>query len=155
MTTQAQAAVVNAKEELGIPLTYKEAGLTGKFSNQVTKRQEIKGRMEDLKAQLDTLNGEIEVEMARNNLKLVSCGQYRVNLVESSSSTLSKEKLVEAGVPAETILACTVTKEYAYVQVTDTQKRKTAARERKAGVTNIHKAQVQKRIAARKSRGGR
>ena len=135
--TNAQAATVAAKEELGIVPSFKDAGISNKIVKRVEDRQRIKTQMDALKQELDDLNGEITVELAKAGATVVMVGRYRVNLVASSNSTLNKEKLLEAGVPAETIVECTVTKNYEYVQVTDTEKGKVTRKEKKLGVKSI------------------
>ena len=62
--------------------------------------------------------------LADSEAKTVMSGELRVTLAQNPGrSTLSKEKLLEAGVSAQTIAACTVAgKPYSYVLVSEAKK---------------------------------
>lgn len=139
MATQSQVHTAAAQKELGIVPDYRTAGVSKKIVAAAMKQVAVNTQIKKLKAELDDLNGEIGVEMAKAGASAVMVGVYRVNLIDSSNSTLNKEKLLECGVPAETIVECTVKTAYSYVTVTDTEKAAIGRKEKKAGVKPISK----------------
>jgi hypothetical protein len=108
-----------ANMEVPVP-KFNEVGLGEDFALLISQRQVKKDKLEALKAEVEEMNGRISVALAEKNVKCVSVDDvWRVTLVDTrSASKLSKEKLLEAGVPAETIVACTVEgKPYTTVQI--------------------------------------
>jgi hypothetical protein len=133
--TQAQAL----EQLTGEAVSWKIAGLPPKFRSQILHRQDIHDQIKELEAKKKELDDAITLTMAQHDLKGVFVDSYRASLIESSRSTLSKEKLLEAGVEAEIILGATVTSHYSFLRVDDTEKGKAARKEKASGVTPIRK----------------
>jgi|SRR6267142_5272113 len=79
-------------------------------ANEVKKQAEAESKR---------LNGELQVMWADVDAKTVMDEGARVTLVQSSSSHISKEKLLEAGVLATVIRDCTKISSYSFVKVTE------------------------------------
>lgn len=90
----------------------KFAQLVGELraANEVKKQAEDESRR---------LNKELQSMWADVEAKTVVEDGCKVTLVSSSNSTISKEKLLEAGVLASIIRDCTNTVNYQFVKVTE------------------------------------
>ena len=126
--TQAQREEVQAKEELGIIPSSEE--VFGKraatFDNIVEERTQMKAVMKGLEEELKVLDKKIETYLADTETKTVMSNGAKVTQVTNAGqSKLSKELLLEAGVPATTIASCTVAgKPFSYVLVTSAKAQK-------------------------------
>lgn len=139
MTSQQQKQAEASSQVTGEAVSWKILGLPPKFARLVLHRQEIKHQIDQLEEKSKSLTDEITLAMAQQDIKVVFVDAYRATIVESTRSSLSKEKLLELGVPAETIVAATTESHYSFLKVDDTEKGKTARREKKAKVTPIRK----------------
>lgn len=152
MATNAHAATVAAKNELGITPSYKDAGVSNKIVKLSRGYLEASAQEKKWKEEKRALSQEMLVELAKAGLNAkegesaaVMVGELKVTAVASHNSTISREKLIEAQVPVETIVECTVETPYEYVLVTDTAANRVKSRERKAGVKNIAAAKKVRR----------
>jgi hypothetical protein len=110
-----------AREALGIPekapdfreVIVDKKGFTRAVNSYITIIDQIK----DLESQKRALSDIIGSELATADAKTVMFENRRVTLASGKNTTLSKEKLLELGVPATKIMAATVTREYTYVTV--------------------------------------
>lgn len=94
----------------------KKARYFDALAEQIAEAQRIKAQAEkDIK----TLKDQIEVYFADSDSKTILSGGSRVTLVLSHNSHVSKELLIEAGVPADTILKCTRTTNFSFIKVTE------------------------------------
>lgn len=94
----------------------KRAVTFDRLSQQIAEAQRIKAQAErDIK----DLKEKLEPFFADSDSKTIISQGCRVTLVLSHSSHLSKEMLLERGVPATTILACTKETAYSFVKVTE------------------------------------
>lgn len=98
---------------------FREAGLNGHFANKVARRQEIKARITELQADLAEVNVALQDAMVDAGQKNVRAGNFTITLVEGQSTSISKERLLEQGVPAKVIEKATKVTEYVTVQVTE------------------------------------
>jgi hypothetical protein len=151
MATNAHAATVAAKTELGIIPSYKDAGISNKILKLSKDYNEAQALAKKFDAERREIAQEILVELAKAGLNAkegapihVLVNGLKVSAIASHNSTISKEKLLEAQVPAETIVECTVESSYEYVLVTDVAKAQVARKEKKAGVKNIAAAKAKK-----------
>jgi hypothetical protein len=71
----------------------------------VEQRQALAQVIAELEAQKAELTEQITVEMVREGILKVEVGDYNVSYADVKRTTLSKEKLVELGVPTTTIKA--------------------------------------------------
>lgn len=109
--------------------TYLSARLGQKFRDMVLRRQKLKAMADKAEEELGNshdprLNAEIELALAERDLRSVIVDKYQVTIAEGSNSNLSKELLLEAGVDADTLEACTVSKKYTYILVTEVKANK-------------------------------
>lgn len=152
MATNAHAATVEAKQELGIIPSYKDAGVNNRIVKQATAYKEVQRLQKQYDAERKDLSAEILVELSKAGMNAkpgesiaVMVGTLKVTAIAAHNSSISKEKLLEAGVPAETIVECTVETPYEYILVTDEAAKTMAKKERKAGVKNIASAKGKKK----------
>lgn len=99
----------------------------------VLRQAAIREQMAELTAAESAIRAQVAETLARAEVDGVMVEHYRVNLVVNSTSThLSKERLVELGVNPRLIAKATITTvKKPYVSITDTEKRaRTAAAKR-------------------------
>lgn len=103
---------------------FKEVGLNGKFANLALKRFKLSQEKKVIEEDIKEINSRIEGEISGlgvDGLKSVRVDDLRITVVNGSSSTISAERLLELGVPADKILKATKRTEYVTVQVTQTR----------------------------------
>lgn len=88
------------------------------FNKMIQEQLELANTIKEMEAEKHKLADKIMSWLADHDTKTVMSQGHRVTLVQGSHSTLSKEKLLEAGVAASTIVACTKTTDYAFVKIT-------------------------------------
>lgn len=137
--TANNAALVGRQEVTGEVPSYREAKLGPRFAKLVMERQELKSVIKDLEEKADWTGEALLEELAGTGFKGVMVDSYHVQIVDQTRTSLSKEKLLELGVPASVILSATVESNSTYLKVTDTDKGRTTRKEKKAGVTAIKK----------------
>lgn len=101
----------------------------------VLRQAAIREQMAELAASEAAIKVQVAETLARAEVDGVMIDHFRVNLVVNSTSThLSKERLVELGVNPRLIAKATITTvKKPYVSITDTEKRaRTAAAKREA-----------------------
>lgn len=77
---------------------------------QLEQRIAIKQQMDELKAELDDINSDIEAELHSQGVAELVVGDTKIALIEvAGRSTLDKMRLLEAGVTSAQILAATTT----------------------------------------------
>lgn len=161
MATNAHAATVEAKQELGIVPSYKDAGVHNRIVKIAAAYKEAAAQEKRWKQEKEDLRNEALVELSKAGLNAkqgesvaVMVGTLKVTAIASHNSSISKEKLLEAGVPAETIVEATVETPYEYITVSDVEQAATVKRERKAGVKNIASARAKNKAkgTAKKSK---
>lgn len=91
------------------------------FFRLVRKRQTLVERIKTMKEEVDTLSEEIGVYLITSKEHSVRVGEWTVTWVpEGISRTLNKEKLVELGVPVDTLVKAMVERPRdPYLRVTD------------------------------------
>lgn len=89
-----------------------------KLVEELRAANEVKSQAE---AESKRLNKELQTLWADCEAKTVLDGGCKVTLVSSSNSHISKERLVEAGVPVSVIQLATKVVEYQFVKVTETK----------------------------------
>ncbi len=82
------------------------------------ERISLKTDADRIKERIDAINKSLLGFYERQGVESVKWEDWTVAKVNGSNSTLDKEALVLAGVPAETIAKCTKRKEYTTVRVT-------------------------------------
>lgn len=82
------------------------------------ERISIKTEADRIKERIEVINRSLLSFFDRQGVESVKWEDWTVARVKGSNSTLDKEALVLAGVPAETIVQCTKRKEYVTVRVT-------------------------------------
>lgn len=83
----------------------------------LTLRLTAKAALKDMEAEVKDLDASITQLLTDQGCPKVSYDGYRVAIVAASRSTLSKDKLVELGVPAATIKAAMVETRYNFIRV--------------------------------------
>lgn len=137
---QSQLKEAMATEMLtGKPVGYKEANLSPKFARLTIQRQELKGEIKELETFCDGLSESLLTDLASSGFKGVMVDSFHVQIIDQTRTSLSKEKLLEAGVSAQTIADCMVESPSTYLKVTDTDKGKVTRKEKKSGVTSIQR----------------
>lgn len=116
---------------------YKEAGLTPKFAQRVIDLQDKKSQIKELEMECEPVKDTLELELAQSGFKSVMVDSYLVTLVDSTRTSLSKERLLELGVPASVIQQATKETPCTFLKVTDTEKGRVSRKERKGKVTPI------------------
>lgn len=120
---------MNAREALGIKPEIQDfreamgAKDAREFARKVLRRQELRAIVEgitnkDKTGEMDELSAEIGTMLAESGEKSLMCDDFRVTLTDGSNSSISKERLLELGVPATTILAATKKTTYTSVTIT-------------------------------------
>ena len=87
------------------------------FDSVIRLQQETNAQVKELNDTLKELNTEILQMMAAADIKAVAVGELAVKVIDSSSSRIDKQKLLEYGVDAIIISESTVVKEYSYLKV--------------------------------------
>ncbi len=82
------------------------------------ERIQLKDQTDRTKARIDEINKALLGFYDRQGVEAVKWEDYTVAKVNGSNTTLDKEALVLAGVPAELITRCTKRKEYTTIRVT-------------------------------------
>lgn len=90
-----------------------------RFIRLLSKRQQASEEKKELEATLAELNEEIKSWMLDAGEKAVVADDWRVTVVQSTQSTISKERLLELGVSAKIITKATKTTPKEYIQVTE------------------------------------
>lgn len=109
---------------------YRAAKLGEKFREMVKRRVHLKSLIDKAEEELGdsrnpALNAEIELALAERDLRSVVVDKHQVTIAENPGQPiLSREKLLEAGVGADTIEECTVRHPYTYIVVTELKKNK-------------------------------
>lgn len=94
------------------------------FDNLIGEHVALANHIKQLEAEKRKLAERIQSWLADHDTKTVMSNNHRVTLAQGSSSHLSKEKLMELGVPASVVVAATKVTEYIYVLVTPPKPRK-------------------------------
>ena len=97
---------------------YKEARLSAKFASLVQDTFEKSVQQKALEEECKENRKTLAEILADKGEKSVSCNGLRVTYVPGSNVTISKEKLLELGVPVAIIEKATVRKSYETVQIT-------------------------------------
>lgn len=92
------------------------------FDNLIGEHVALANHIKQLEAEKKKLSEKIQSWLADHDTKTVMSQGHRVTLAQGSSSHLSKEKLIDAGVPASVIVKATTVREYVYVLVTAPKK---------------------------------
>jgi len=103
---------------------YTDVGLGGDFLKKIELRQEYKLMIDELTnsdkdGKLDLLNVEIGIMLIEAGEESVQTDHYKVTVAEGQNVSISKEKLLELGVPADVIMQATRTTPYTYLVVTE------------------------------------
>jgi hypothetical protein len=111
---------IQAREELGIIPTSrdvfgKKAVTFDRLVGDLRSAQTLKAQAEQ---EIKELQAKLQVYFTDSDAKTVLSEQCKVTLVQSSNTRLDKQKLLEAGVPAQTIIDATVSTPYQFVKVT-------------------------------------
>jgi hypothetical protein len=111
---------VDAKAELNITPSAEEVfgRRYPRFIGLVGDLRQVNEMKKEAEAESKRINDELQLMWADVEHKTVTDTGTKITLVSSSNSSISKEKLVELGVPAETVLAATKVTPYQYVLVT-------------------------------------
>lgn len=104
-----------AKEEV---LDYRAVKLSGRFAGRVAALFEKSAQRKALEEEEKELRREIGEELADKGERSVTCNGVRVTYVSGIHATISKQKLLEAGVPVAAIEKATVTTNYNTVKLT-------------------------------------
>lgn len=117
MTKQKLAA---EKAELGIVPDAKEVfgRRYATFASLVSDLVSVNAIKKEAEAESKRINLDLQSMWADVGHKTVLNDGAKVTLVESSNSSIKKERLVELGVPAATIVEATVVTPYSFVKVT-------------------------------------
>jgi len=91
---------------------------TNSFEDVIRLRQETHAKFKSIKGELDELNKEVLQIMLAANVKAVAVGELIVKVIDSSSSRIDKNKLLDYGVEPTIISESTVRTEYSYLKVT-------------------------------------
>lgn len=87
------------------------------FSHLVEDRLRIKAEIAELEAQLKEVDNDITSSLTEANEPRVQYGDYKVGIIESQRSTLSKERLVELGVPVSIVQQATKVTKFTFIRV--------------------------------------
>jgi hypothetical protein len=87
------------------------------FCSKAQERIDIVNTIKELEEQKKQLDDDIMELMVNHNTSKVLYQGRPVSIVTGSRSSLSKEKLLEAGVPAKTIVECTSYSNYDYLLI--------------------------------------
>lgn len=101
--------------------TAKSRGLMAEWTEiaeSVQSWQEAHNAIKELETQEETARKEIASFMTRNGMKSALIHDVQATMVKSSRSSLSKDVLLELGVPEEIIKQATATKETEYLRLT-------------------------------------
>lgn len=90
-----------------------------RFIRLLSRRQQASEEKKILETSLSELNEEIKSWMLDAGEKAVVADDWRVTVVQSTQSTISKERLLELGVSAKIITKATKTTPKEYIQVTE------------------------------------
>ena len=88
------------------------------FDKLVEEMRELQALRKSAEEGIRNTQKKLEVYFADTETKSILSGTSRATLVMSSNSHIDKLKLIEAGVPAETIVSCTETTKFAFIRVT-------------------------------------
>lgn len=122
MTNAERQEEVQAQQELAITVDHETA--FGKrangFADMVGEFEGINEAIKQLEVEKKALQARLQQYFTDSDIKTVLVGQTKVTLVVNQGrSTIDKVKLIEHGVPAQTIVECTVQGEpFSFVKVT-------------------------------------
>jgi hypothetical protein len=134
-----QLREATALESMGEVPSYRDIKLPPKYAKAVLDRVEVSDRIKELESRKDELTAYLMEETAQTGLKRIAVDDFVVQIVDSDRHTLSKEKLLEAGVPASTIEACMVASHSTFLRVDDRAKSRIRGQEKREGVQSIKK----------------
>ena len=128
MTNEQRAQETQAEVDLGIiPNSTTAFGEKRgeKFDALVSEFEGISEAIKQLETEKKALQSRLQQYFADSDIKTVLVGQTKVTLVVNQGrSTIDKVKLIEHGVPAQTIVECTVQGEpFSFVKVTPPRSR--------------------------------
>lgn len=97
---------------------YKAVKLSGRFAGMVAELFEASAQRKALEEREKELRKEIGDMLADKGERSVNCNGVRVTYVSGTHTTISKQKLLEVGVPVAAIEKATVTTAYNTVKLT-------------------------------------
>src|SRR5260221_78280 len=111
---------VEAKVELGITPEASEVfgRRYGKFASLVSDLRAVNDMKREAEAESKRINGLLQEMWSDVDTKTVTDCGTKITLVSSSNSSISKDTLVELGVPVDVIVKATKVSPYKYVLVT-------------------------------------
>lgn len=108
-----------SKEEEEIPRPdFREVGLGKPFAGKVIKYRMLQEQIKALEEERKEIGDSLGALLVTQGVKSVLCDGNTVTLVDTTRSSLSKEKLLENGVSAAQISAATTVSQSTYVKVT-------------------------------------
>lgn len=113
--------IATAKEQLSVVPSSKDVfGKKARYfdalAEQIAEAQRVKAQAEK---DIRTLKEQIEQYFADSDSKTILSNGSRVTLVLSHNSHVSKELLIEAGIPVDTIAKCTKITNFSFIKVTE------------------------------------
>lgn len=96
-----------------------DAATLQKFGRLVEQRSVLKATIKQCEEDTKALDAAITSMLTEHDAPAVQHGTSKVALCSSSRSTLSKERLVELGVPGRIIQEATTVTTYSYLKVTE------------------------------------
>jgi hypothetical protein len=96
---------------------YRAAKFSGRFAGKVAALFETIQQRKSLEDKEKEIRSEVKEDMAEKGEKAVLCNGIRVTYVDSCSTNISKQKLLEAGVSVAVIERATVRTPYSTIQV--------------------------------------
>lgn len=115
-TTTATVATMKVKSE--DPVDVRTAGLHKEYLTLLGDMQEYKARRDEAEAEIKTIKVKLLNMQAKSGYKTVLTPDWRVTLTQGTNTTISKERLLELGVPVNTILRATKSTTYETLTVT-------------------------------------
>lgn len=88
-----------------------------KFGTLVDTRQELKSMIKGAEEEIKALDAKLTEMLTQHDTVKVQHSDYRVSLCQGSSSSLSKDRLLQLGVTATVIAQATTSKTYTYLLV--------------------------------------
>ena|SRR5208283_5433713 len=121
MTGRERTLEVAATEELGLvpdSSTVFDGARIKKFDRLIGERQALKESIKQSEVEVKLMDEQITAMLTDRDVVKVKHSGYTVSLCQGSSSSLSKDMLLQHGVAAVTIAECTKISSYNYVLVT-------------------------------------
>jgi hypothetical protein len=106
----------------GLPkeaVEFRAAGLGKDFANKALKLHGMLAQQKQLEADIRDLRPKLAEMIAETGHKAVRCGDMRLTFYQGTNSSISKQRLLELGVPVKTIKKATKVTTYETVQVTE------------------------------------